>query len=610
MNTRYTKRKTALILWLNISGAVLLFIGLAAPKLYALRANMMKDLKRLEDMGHYEQVLFYRKSTMDMVMALHVQWAGAPYDQRMDGVYAQLDHIYGTGKKTRHRQVETRVDRRYWNLVNGQKRPISELLAKAKLTPTQLERLNKRVRVYIEDHMSPEFDDMGNFFFRRKSMIFERTGLFWDASFRRRLTGYYDKRVCAPYYATIAEELESNGRKRIADAYRRKAEWYSEQALREFRRSNGNRLLSELQKGNRRQRLTRDQTIEVLKMGLQSKESDARFAAVHNLAELGEMEALLPAVKDTEPEIRRKIAEAFADNMYAPGLVALLNAQDEQIRKIAKSVLQPAPGEKGPFTRAICVLRDALDSELPLRPASNHTGLPLQQPHEGASTPRDDTKTFAASQLVSLGAEPGKETPTELKAWAEQATGGLTPGIHAQYFKEPGQPPVAEKVLGTINLGFRGNERFLALLRPHWDKEDIFPASVRGEFLLKFKGKIYLPRDGQYRFYVKTEGNNRATVRLLGPSGELDTIISPKNDRKFMYADQCDWSGGSISRIDFSAQLELKKGLMDFEIDYKGSQVRNKYGKAGIRLYWSSDDHVMELVPASVLFHLSEKAGQ
>ena len=73
-----------------------------------------------------------------------------------------------------------------------------------------------------------------------------------------------------------------------------------------------------------------------------------------------------------------------------------------------------------------------------------------------------------------------------------------------------------------------------------------------------------------------------------------------------MYSDQLDWNGKSISRIDFSAKLELKKGLMDLEIDYKGSKVRNKHGKVGIRLYWSSDDHVMELVPARMLFHKTD----
>ena len=165
-----------------------------------------------------------------------------------------------------------------------------------------------------------------------------------------------------------------------------------------------------------------------MEKGAQSEESDARFAAVLNLAEVGGMEESLPAAKDSDTTIRREVAEVFADKMYVPGLAALLNDQDEQIRQIAKSALQPASGEKGDFIRAVCVLRDALDS--------------------------NEIKALAASQLILLGAEPSKKESTELKAWAEQATGGLAPGVHVQYFKEPGQPPVAEKVLHIVDLGF------------------------------------------------------------------------------------------------------------------------------------------------------------
>ena len=55
--------------------------------------------------------------------------------------------------------------------------------------------LDLRVRVYVEDHLSPDFDEMGNFYFRRKAWVMERAGLFYDASFRRRLTGYSCDRV-------------------------------------------------------------------------------------------------------------------------------------------------------------------------------------------------------------------------------------------------------------------------------------------------------------------------------------------------------------------------------------------------------------------------------
>jgi len=180
----------------------------------------------------------------------------------------------------------------------------------------------------------------------------------------------------------------------------------------------------------------------------------------------------------------------------------------------------------------------------------------------------------------------------------------LKPGIRAEYFSAPGQAkPVVAKVLRSVDLGFRGNERFPDVWRPYWEKEDLFPANAGGQFLARFTGRIRIPKDGEYRFYVKTEGDNRATVRLTPADGEATTIISPKNDKLLLYADQRDWGGGTLFRIDFSAPLTLEQGIADLQIEYKGGQVRSRIGTAGIRLYWSSDAHVMERVPASALFH-------
>lgn len=578
--------KTRLLsfLWIcMIGGSALLLVCLSARPSYALRANMMKDLKRLEDMGQYEMALFYRRATRDMVMALHVAWAGAPYDPQMDGVYGQLDRIYAAGRRTRPQPVETRVDRRYWGIINSQKRPISELLAKAKLTDAQLDRLNDRVRVYVEDHLCPEFGEMGNFFFRAKAQIFERTGLFWDASFRRRLTGYYDMRVCVPYYATAAEELESRGRKRKAEAYRRRSEWYREQALREFRRSNGDRLLAELQKGNRRQRLDRDKVIEILKAGFQSKDSDARFAALLNLVELGETAALLPAATDPDPSIRLEAAQAAAAHLYLPALALLVEDENAGVKQIASAALNPPSSDRGPFIRTMCALHDALSED----EQAGYAGYAGSQ----------------VSRIAKLKTAPVGEA---LQAWAKKACDGLRPGIHAQYLDRPGRAPVAEKVLRAVDLGFRGNERFPNVLRGYWAKEQLLPANAAGQFMLRFTGQIYIPDDGQYRFYVRTESGNRATMHLGVPGGPLQTVISPKNDKQLLYADQRGWKGDVLHRIDFCTPLDLKKGLMEVEILYKGANVRTKYGTAGLKLYWSSDQHVMELVPAAALFHKPE----
>ena len=119
----------------------------ATPLAGALRANMLKDLDRLERLGHYEQALFYRMSSRDMVRSLHAAWSGAPYDPQMDGVYRELGRLFGAGRRTRHQLSETRTDRRYWSIIHGQQDPIDAALAKANLTPAQVQRLRDRVRV-------------------------------------------------------------------------------------------------------------------------------------------------------------------------------------------------------------------------------------------------------------------------------------------------------------------------------------------------------------------------------------------------------------------------------------------------------------------------------
>jgi len=509
VNEKQDPLRRARILRHTCVAAMLLDLAIAPSPTYAVRSNMVKDIPRMEELGQYQQALFYRKSTMDMVLALHVPWAGAPYDPEMDGFYRELDRIYGTGQRTQHQLVETRVDRRYWGIVNHQKRAIANALKKAGLTAEQLEKLDDRVRVFIEDHMAPEFGEMGDFFFQPKAQIMERTGLFWDASFLRRLNGYYMVRVCVPYYATTAEELDAKGKRSLAAAYRNKAKGYEAQALREFRRSNGDRLLSELQDAKRPKCLAKPQVVELLKAGLASKESDARFAAVLTLAQLEAFDDLGPATRDPDAELRRE-AEAI------------------------------------------------LSQRTPKPPA-------------GAA--------------------------------------GLRQGIRACYYSAPAQQrPVAEKILRQVDLGFRGNDRFLPLLVPHWHKEEIFPPDARGQFLLKLAGKLSIPRDDRYRFYAKTDGGTRITLRLRPEGAEpLPIIASPQNDKELLYADQANWGGGTICRIDFSKPVELKKGLVDLDIDYRGGQVHNPYGKAGLRLYWSSDSHVMEIVPPAAFFCLGDE---
>ena len=141
-------------------------------------------------------------------------------------------------------------------------------------------------------------------------------------------------------------------------------------------------------------------------------------------------------------------------------------------------------------------------------------------------------------------------------------------------------------------------------------KPEVFPPNATGPFVLRIRGKIYIPADGKYRFYVKSDAANRTVMSLATSGGGPREVISPANDVRLQYAMQ---SGMRTHRIDFSQGVDLKRGLVDVAIVHSGDEVRkieNEHivrisgeQKAGLQLYWSSDAHVIELVPAANLFH-------
>ena len=225
----------------------------------------------------------------------------------------------------------------------------------------------------------------------------------------------------------------------------------------------------------------------------------------------------------------------------------------------------------------------------------------------------EQTRAFAAEQLRELSClNPGKDV-TGWLSWAEQTTGGMSPGVLVEYFGEADRTePAASKVFETVDIGMKVQANFPKVWYrdQYWPKPDIFPDNAKGPFQLHITANLYVPADGNYRFYVKTEVTNRATLSITRRDGKGEEIISPRNEDKLQYIMQ---SGIGTHRIDFSEPVALKKGLAKLTIVYSGEEVRKIHNehivrisgiqKAGIQLFWSSDNHLMELVPAANLFH-------
>jgi hypothetical protein len=345
--------------------------------------------------------------------------------------------------------------------------------------------------------------------------------------------------------------------------------------------------LERIKGGDKLNRLSRDEVIEVLKKALNDENVDARWAAVRILSDMGELAALQQAMQDAEAKIRKTAARAFADKMYLPGLALAVKDRDSEVSAVAQVVLKVKSESVGQYLRAVNFLADGLQNK--------------------------QTRAFAAEQLRRISGLELKDSEPEWSHWVDETTRGIDRNALVEYFRGPTQTePVAQKPFETVDIGMKFQANFPRVWygNDYWDKPQIFPEDAEGPFRLQITTKLYVPADGNYRFYVKTDVPNRAIVTIGTPQGGKKEIISPGSDEKLQYVLQ---AGMGTHRIDFSESIPLRKGLVKLVVVYSGEEVRKIHNehmvrisgvqKAGIQLFWSSDRHLMELVPAENLFH-------
>ena len=590
----WSRRVRIILAFIAVLGTV---FSLSIPA-YAVRAHYgMVLAPRLEKEGKYEDAALYYREGLDFYAAMLQLWIGwGVYDTRGDEIYDQYVTIFGTDKGYRGAHNEERWDPMgsggYYYFFNRE--GAARSVEKGHLSRTQRERLEDRVRVYIEDLMDPDHGFGGDFAFSRKAWILEHTGLLWHASFRRELAGRYMIMVCSRYCDAVADEMERVlGDQTRAKLYRERATWWRSRGLEEFRMCNGDRILARLKGNNKAQRLDRQEVVSILEKGLRDEYMDARRVSVQILSDLDELVVLEGAMQDEEIEIRRAAAVTFADKMYLPGLALALQDKASEVVSVAKAALQVEADAVGPYLRTVKFLADGLQDEL--------------------------TSAFATEQLRQLSGLELGNTMAEWQDWVQRTTDGIYTGAIFEYLKIPSQKkPTTKKVLDTIDVGMKLQINFPRVFYDYWDKPEVFPVDATGPFLLRIKSKLYVPHDGNYRFYAKTVVESRATVSIRDADGSWEEIISPDNDSKLQYVMQ---PAMPTHRIDFSMPVALKKGLTDLEILYSGDEVRNvRQGDDhivrtsgiqmdGIKLFWSSDKHLIELVPAANLFHMEGGAS-
>lgn len=151
----------------------------------------------------------------------------------------------------------------------------------------------------------------------------------------------------------------------------------------------------------------------------------------------------------------------------------------------------------------------------------------------------------------------------------------LEPGLVGEYYDlgdlvedfpkiEKDKKPTVKRVDKDIN--FRSTEQ-------------TFPGTkLQSHFAIRWSGKIKLPSDGRYTFYLESDDGSRL---LIDGKKVLD-------------------NGGLHEMQESDETVELKEGEHDIVIDYFENE---NDGGAGCVLSWKTEKVKKEVVPASALFH-------
>ena len=152
----------------------------------------------------------------------------------------------------------------------------------------------------------------------------------------------------------------------------------------------------------------------------------------------------------------------------------------------------------------------------------------------------------------------------------------LEPGLAGEYFdlgsnvedfpKLEGKKPALKRVDKTINFRSTG---------------PTFPGTkLDNHFAIRWTGKIKIPKDGAYTFYLESDDGSRLLI-------DGKTVVD---------------NGGLHDMQEQEGKAELKTGEHDVVIDYFENE---NDGGAGCVLSWKTKGTEKEVVPANALFHVA-----
>jgi len=178
-------------------------------------------------------------------------------------------------------------------------------------------------------------------------------------------------------------------------------------------------------------------------------------------------------------------------------------------------------------------------------------------------------------------------------------------------------PGVPSNIDEQIDFGIWWQSGFGSIQhRPNPMVEYQLPATI------EWRGHLAVTQSGQYQFYVRNRGESIRSARRIRTPGrysfpayfpdqlvklEIDgRTVLPRSDADVV-EDPSAWV-----RLDFTKPIQLKPGLHDIRLEfhirsYDDADSASSSGIWGgtpcIRLYWSSEHFLRELVPAEHLIH-------
>jgi len=323
--------------------------------------------------------------------------------------------------------------------------------------------------------------------------------------------------------------------------------------------------------------------------GLKHSDENVRLSSVTVLANIGEKEAILSALSDASSDVRFYAANALASFHWAEGWAACHKHSDSKVRAAVKPLLNPASQSVHANTYAITALIDGLHSK------------------------SSKVSAFCSDALHRLSGKSLKGASAWSSWWNN--IGDAKPGLLR---KVPGQLPAIDMV---IDFGTWWD---------YWISHAPNPlAKYQAPATIRWDGYVIITQPGKYTFYVRNCGEGRSGKTVVttpgrvgfpglfmpGPCAKL--AIDGKNlipNPPYPPFPKGGEGGFEVLdpngiRLDIGKQIYLDEGLhrLSLEFEWRGGKFPEFIAnQPSVRLYWSSEHFLREVIPTDRLIHLEK----